>query len=110
MTTTYDSSRHDNAHNNTEVTAMTHHNTYFEGAVQSLGFSDDNGRATVGVVEPGDYDFGTAKTEERITVTTGKLTINGREYRMGETCTIPTGEVILIAAEVFSSYVCRYGE
>ena len=48
------------------------HNTYFEGAVQSLGFERNGLRASVGVIAPGEYHFGTGAAE-RMTVTSGLL-------------------------------------
>ena len=51
---------------------MTQHNTYFDGQVQSLGFERNGLRATVGVIEPGEYHFNTAAAE-RMTVISGQL-------------------------------------
>ncbi len=51
---------------------MLKHNTYFDGAVQSLGFERNGLRASVGVIVPGEYHFGTGAAE-RMTVTSGLL-------------------------------------
>ncbi|MCX7062749.1 MAG: pyrimidine/purine nucleoside phosphorylase [Nevskia sp.] len=51
---------------------MLKHNSYFEGAVQSVGFERNGMPASVGVILPGQYHFGTAKAE-RMTVTSGLL-------------------------------------
>ena len=51
---------------------MIKHNSYFEGGVQSLGFERHGLRATVGVIAPGEYHFGTSAAE-RMTVTSGQL-------------------------------------
>lgn len=48
------------------------HNTYFDGKVQSVGFERNGVKATVGVIAPGTYHFGT-KAPERMTVTSGQL-------------------------------------
>lgn len=48
------------------------HNTYFDGKVQSVGFTRNGLKATVGVIVPGTYHFGT-KAPERMTVTSGQL-------------------------------------
>ena len=48
------------------------HNTYFDGKVQSVGFERNGVKATVGVIVPGTYHFGT-KAPERMTVTSGQL-------------------------------------
>ncbi len=51
---------------------MIKHNTYFEGAVQSVGFERNGQKATVGVIAPGEYHFGTGAAE-RMTVVSGAL-------------------------------------
>jgi purine/pyrimidine-nucleoside phosphorylase len=51
---------------------MLKHNTYFDGAVQSLGFERNGLRASVGVIVPGEYHFGTGAAE-RMTVISGML-------------------------------------
>lgn len=48
------------------------HNTYFDGHVQSVGFERNGRRATVGVIAPGEYHFGT-EAPERMTVVSGEL-------------------------------------
>ena len=52
------------------------HNTYFGGAVQSLGFTHARGAASVGVMEPGSYEFSTG-APERMTIVSGEI-----EYRL----------------------------
>lgn len=51
---------------------MLKHNTYFDGKVQSVGFERNNRKATVGVIAPGEYHFGT-DAAERMTVISGEL-------------------------------------
>jgi len=51
---------------------MLTHNTYFDGRVQSIGFTRNGVKATAGVIAPGSYHFGT-KAPERMTVTSGAL-------------------------------------
>ncbi len=84
--------------------------TYFGGSVQSLGFQDGTQRCTVGVVDPGTYDFGKAEHRETIAILTGYLTINGTNYFPGERCEISAGDSIQIEAKSTASYLCRYGE
>jgi purine/pyrimidine-nucleoside phosphorylase len=45
-------------------------NEYFEGKVKSLVVNSLEGKKTVGVMEPGEYEFGT-QTKEIMTVVTG---------------------------------------
>ncbi len=87
--------------------------TYHDGNVQSLMGLDAEGNPvkSLGVVMPGDYDFGTAERRETIHVIEGCLTINGRKYRLGEAeCVIEAGQQIQIKAEKFSTYTCTYGK
>ena len=55
-------------------TAALKHNTYFDGNVQSVGFERNGRRATVGVIAPGSYHFGT-EAPERMTVVSGALSV-----------------------------------
>jgi uncharacterized protein YaiE (UPF0345 family) len=57
---------------------MLKHNSYFDGAVQSVGFERNGQRATVGVIVPGEYHFNTAAAE-RMSVISGQLRV-----RMGD--------------------------
>lgn len=88
---------------------MIKHNVYFEGNVQSLGFTEDGYDRTVGVVVPGDYDFGVASRKETMKVITGALVINGIAYFPDDAvCVIHAGEKISISATTNSSYLCSY--
>ena len=51
---------------------MLEHNSYFEGKVQSVGYERLGRRATVGVVDAGEFHFGT-EAPERMTVLSGEL-------------------------------------
>lgn len=50
------------------------HNTYFDGRVQSVGFVRNGLKATVGVIAPGSYHFGT-DAAERMSVISGTLRV-----------------------------------
>jgi len=52
---------------------MLKHNSYFNGAVQSIGFERNGLRATVGVIEAGDQHHFNTAAAERMTVTSGAL-------------------------------------
>ncbi len=87
-------------------------NRYFDDRVQSLGFSDAEGDATVGVIEPGEYAFGTSR-EERMSVTAGVLwyRLPGREWLSagpGERFIVPPGVTFEVKAEGPVAYLCRY--
>ena len=53
---------------------MIKENTYFDGGVKSLGFTQDDGDSSVGVMAVGEYTFGTG-APEKMTVIKGALTI-----------------------------------
>jgi purine/pyrimidine-nucleoside phosphorylase len=73
---------------------MLKHNSYFDGAVQSVGFERNGLRATVGVIAPGEYHFGTGAAE-RMTVTSGVIRA---KPAAGEWHSYPAGTVFEIAA------------
>ena len=49
-------------------------NEYFDGTVKSIAFTQAEGKATIGVMAPGEYEFGTS-TIEIMTVISGTLSI-----------------------------------
>ena len=73
---------------------MLKHNTYFDGAVQSVGFERHGLKATVGVIAPGEYHFGTGAAE-RMTVISGLLRA---KLPGGEWQSYPSGSYFEIAA------------
>ncbi len=89
------------------------HNRYFEGKVQSLGFRDEEGHKTVGVILPGEYAFAAARPET-MRVVTGTLwyRLPGRSWRSaapGDSFAVPPGVSFEVKAEHPVSYLCRYG-
>jgi uncharacterized protein YaiE (UPF0345 family) len=50
------------------------HNRYFDDQVQSIGYERNGRRATVGVIAPGSFHFGT-QAPERMTVISGALSV-----------------------------------
>ena len=53
---------------------MLKHNVYFEGKVQSVGFERNGRRQTAGVIDAGEFHFGT-DAAERMTVVSGELAV-----------------------------------
>ena len=49
-------------------------NQYFDGNVMSMAFENEEGRATVGIMAPGEYEFGTS-TIEYMTVISGEMKV-----------------------------------
>lgn len=88
------------------------HNRYFEDKVQSLGFADADGDATVGVIDPGEYSFGTSR-QERMNVVSGVLwyRVPGKPWLSagaGAGFDVPAGVTFEVKAEVPVAYLCRY--
>ncbi|CAB4693865.1 MAG: pyrimidine/purine nucleoside phosphorylase [Actinobacteria bacterium] len=91
----------------------TSHNTYFDGGVQSLGFETAAGRATVGVIAPGTYDFNT-EAPERMTVVNGVLEaiVDGESdweiYPKGSGFEVPASSHFQVRAEAPAAYLCEF--
>ncbi len=88
-------------------------NEYFEGKVKSIAFTSLEGPATVGVMAPGEYEFGTASVEI-MSVISGAMDVKlpGKE----EWQTIKANERFEVAANVKfgvriaveTAYLCLY--
>lgn len=92
------------------------HNVYEGGKIQSLGFSSEHGRAaTIGVLEPGKYNFGGAKRRERIHVTFGHIMAKGRNVVHSDTSSeegalvFEEGDEIVLECQCVTAYICLYG-
>ena len=98
------------------------HNVYEDGKVQSLGFTSEPsfhnmpGRdVTVGVLEPGKYNFGVAKRRETIHVTFGHIMAKGKNVVHSDTSSaegelvFEEGEEIVLECQCVTAYICLYG-
>lgn len=88
------------------------HNSYFEGMVQSLGVDTDKGKATVGVMKPGKYTFGTSAPEVMIIIT-GDLNVKlpGAEwavYGPQQTFSIAADRSFDVSCDSDVAYICYY--
>jgi purine/pyrimidine-nucleoside phosphorylase len=92
---------------------MLSHNTYFEGAVQSIGFTRNGRKATVGVIAPGEFRFGT-DAPERMTIVSGALEarLEGAEawksYPAGTSFEVPGKSAFFVKATEPCGYVCEF--
>jgi len=88
-------------------------NEYFGGGVKSIAFQSADGPATIGVMAPGDYEFGTS-TVEIMRVISGKLTVklpdaaDWKVYWPGDVFTVAAGKKFQLKVEADSSYLCLY--
>lgn len=88
-------------------------NEYFDGKVKSLGFSMADGPATIGVMAPGEYEFGTS-SKEYMTVTSGKLTVKlpgeteWKDFGTNDTFIVEANQKFQLKVLVDTSYLCLY--
>jgi uncharacterized protein YaiE (UPF0345 family) len=88
-------------------------NEYFDGNVKSIGFQTASLPATVGVMAPGEYDFGTSQ-KEVMTVVSGSLTVKlpGNEtwqvFAEGESFEVPANTRFQLKVAVDTAYLCTY--
>ncbi len=88
------------------------HNTYFEGKVQSLGLSTPQGKATVGVMLPGNYKFGTS-TREQMVIVSGVLNVNLHDaewklYHAQESFFVEANTSFYVSCDEDVAYICYY--
>jgi hypothetical protein len=88
-------------------------NEYFDGKVKSLVVNSGDGKRTVGVMEPGEYEFD-AKTKETMTVVTGEISVYFAEYDewedfgVGASFDIPAGSKLKVKVARDAAYLCAY--
>lgn len=87
-------------------------NEYFEGRVKSIAFQAPDLPATIGVMAPGDYEFGTAAAET-MTITSGVLRVklpaaDWQTYSAGESFEVPADARFQVSVSTDVAYLCRY--
>lgn len=88
-------------------------NEYFNGTVKSIALNNEEGTATVGVMEAGEYEFGTS-TIEYMTITSGVLDVllpgetEWKAYTKGETFVVQKDVVFQVKASAQVAYYCLY--
>ena len=94
-------------------TPVLKHNSYFDGQVQSIGYTRHGRAATVGVIAPGQFHFGT-NGPERMTVLSGELGV--KRDGASEWLNYPAGTAFEVAgksgfdvrASEPSAYLCEF--
>ena len=92
---------------------MLKNNEYFDGKVKSIGFEAGMGKATVGVMEAGDYEFGTAGPES-MTIVSGALTVllpgekDWKTFKAGSEFRVGANAKFRLKVAEASAYLCRY--
>jgi len=88
-------------------------NEYFEGRVKSMAVDNEDGHSTVGVMEAGEYEFGTS-TIEYMTVISGMMTVllpgetKWKSYLPFQTFMVPTDSKFKLKLEEAAAYKCLY--
>ncbi|MEZ5529848.1 MAG: pyrimidine/purine nucleoside phosphorylase [Porticoccaceae bacterium] len=88
-------------------------NEYFDGTVVSIGFQTETLPATVGVMAPGEYEFGTSK-KEVMTVVSGALTVklpgsdDWQTFNAGDSFEVPANASFQLKVAVDTAYLCTY--
>ncbi len=89
-------------------------NEYFDGKVKSIAFETTTLPATVGVMAPGEYKFGTSEPET-MTVVSGTLLVKlpGRDdwqmFNAGDTFKVAANQSFELQVADDTAYLCVYG-
>ncbi len=88
-------------------------NEYFEGKVKSIGLKAQGKKATIGVMEAGDYEFGTS-TREVMQIVSGSMRVklpgaaDWVNFDTGSSFEVEAGKKFQLKLAQDSSYLCLY--
>jgi purine/pyrimidine-nucleoside phosphorylase len=88
-------------------------NQYFDGSVVSIAFQTETLPATVGVMAPGEYEFGTSQYET-MTVVSGTLVVllpeatEWQTFEAGQVFEIEANRTFNLKVMVDTAYLCTY--
>jgi uncharacterized protein YaiE (UPF0345 family) len=88
-------------------------NEYFDGKVKSIAFKGEELPATVGVMAPGEYEFGTSQ-KEVMTVVSGALTVklpdaaDFETFSSGQSFTVEANKKFQLKVAQDTAYLCTY--
>lgn len=89
-------------------------NEYFDGKVKSLAFQGEQLPATIGVMAPGEYEFGTSQREV-MTVVSGALTVklpgsgDWQTFAGGTSFEVAANQKFQLQVKQDTAYLCTYG-
>ncbi|TCD10562.1 pyrimidine/purine nucleoside phosphorylase [Pedobacter frigidisoli] len=92
---------------------MISENIYFDGNVKSLGYETVEGKSTIGIINPGEYEFGTAQ-KEIMNIVEGELSAmlpNQKEWQIfsaGTSFEVPANSSFKVKKEIQTAYLCQY--
>ena len=88
-------------------------NEYFDGKVKSIAFESPKLPATIGVMAPGDYTFGT-DCKEIMTVVSGELEVklpgsdSWQTFIEGQVFEVEANKSFDVKASKDTAYLCQY--
>lgn len=88
-------------------------NEYFDGKVKSIALQTETLPATIGVMAPGDYEFGTSQ-KETMTVVSGALTVKlpgsdeWQTFAANEPFIIAANQTFQVKVSTETAYFCTY--
>ena len=88
-------------------------NEYFDGNVKSIGFQGQPLASSVGVMAPGEYEFGTSQ-KEVMTVVSGELAVKlpgadtFESYPAGTSFEVDANQKFQLQVAVDTAYLCTY--
>lgn len=88
-------------------------NEYFDATVKSLGYESSKGKSSVGVMEEGEYEFGTS-THETMIVIEGELIAQlpgettWKSYKNGTSFEVAANTSFKVKSVGQTSYLCQY--
>jgi len=88
-------------------------NEYFDGTVKSIAFAMAECPATIGVMAPGEYEFGTSQ-QELMHVVAGAMSVklpgsqNWETFSAGSQFSVPANSKFQLKITVESAYLCEY--
>lgn len=88
-------------------------NEYFDAKVKSLGYVSAIGNSTIGVMEPGEYEFGTT-AHETMNVVEGELVVllpgesEWKSFKSGTAFEVDANTSFKVKSVGQTSYLCQY--
>ena len=92
---------------------MINFNEYFDGKVKSLANELNDKKFSVGIIEAGEYTFGTGE-KEYMEVVHGEMQVimpdnPSKMYKKGEIFNVPENSEFTVLVKAPVSYLCIYG-
>ena len=88
-------------------------NEYFDGKVKSLALENTEGTSTIGVMAPGEYEFGTSSVEY-MKVVSGSLNVklpnetDWKTFNANDSFIVEKNQKFQLKVNEFSAYLCTY--